>query len=96
MSLGLNPKFLMPMAGIALFFLIILSDGFQFSISEATSEERIPVKKIPRKYIPKTRRYYQAPAFGKRAKKNRRLVIETRQEKRQLRRTGSAYDIDFH
>lgn len=92
----LIPRFLVSMGRIALFFFILFFlYGPQSFICEAASADQIPVKKIPRKYIPKTRRYYQAPAFGKRAKKNRRLVIETRRGKRQLHRTGSAYNIDF-
>lgn len=59
------------------------------------SAEGIPIKKIPEKRIPKTGRYYQAPAFKKRARKNRKLVLKARRSGRRLRRTGSAYEDDF-
>ena len=69
--------------------------GFQPQAVEAASAGEIPVKKIPQKRIPKTRRYYQAPAFKARAKKNRKLVLKARRSGRQLRRTGSAYGDDY-
>ncbi len=75
----------------------ILSFGIGFvpQIVEEASAGEIPVKKIPRKRIPNTRRYYQAPAFKARAKKNRKLVLKARRSGRQLRRTGSAYEDDY-
>ena len=69
--------------------------GFRPQIAEAASAQGVPVKKIPGKRIPKTHRYYQAPAYDKRARKNRKLVLNSRSSGRELRRTGSAYGEDF-
>lgn len=69
--------------------------GFLSQTVETASAEGIPIKKIPQKRIPKTRRYYQAPAFEKRARKNRKLVLKARRSGRRLRRTGSAYQDDI-
>jgi hypothetical protein len=75
-----------------LFLAFFLAGGNVFVESAEAKRKNIPVKKIPRKRIPKIGKYRQAPAFNKRSRKNRRLVIETRRSNRQLRRTGSAYE----
>lgn len=56
---------------ILVFLEMMLGGTFAFlpEIAEAGSFKGIPAKKIPEKRIPKIRRYYQAPAFHKRAKK---------------------------
>ncbi len=58
-------------------------------------EKRIPVRIIPRKVIPKQVRYRQAPAIDPRQKKNHILVRKARKERGRLRRTGTAYEMDF-
>ncbi len=62
---------------------------------EAVERKNLPFKVIPKKRIPKQKKYYQAPAFNKHSRKNRRLVIDARRKKRNLRRTGSAYEDDI-
>ncbi len=56
--------------------------GFSPQAAEAASAQGLPIKKIPQKRIPKTHRYYQAPAFDKRARKNRKLVLKSRRSGR--------------
>ncbi len=63
--------------------------------AEAVERKNLPFKVIPKKRIPKQKKYYQAPAFNKHSRKNRRLVIDARRKKRNLRRTGSAYEDDI-
>ena len=63
--------------------------------AESAARKNLPFKVIPKKRIPKQKKYYQAPAFNKYTRKNRRLVIEARRKKRNLRRTGSAYEDDI-
>ncbi len=55
----------------------------------------IPIRRIPRKRIPKTVRYRHAPAFSARQKKNRKLVADALRQRRRLKRTGTAYEKDY-
>jgi len=77
---------------VAFTFFIVGSAAFS---AAGASEKRIPYKWIPKKRIPKQSRYFQAPAFNKRARRNRRRVTNARRVNRQLRRTGSAYQDDY-
>ena len=77
---------------LAAAFIFLMAASVVSPAAEA-AEKRIPYKWIPRKRIPKQSRYFQAPAFKNRARRNRRLVTKARRSNRQLRRTGTAYDI---
>jgi hypothetical protein len=77
---------------LAAAFIFLMAASGASPAAEA-AEKRIPYKWIPRKRIPKQSRYFQAPAFRNRARRNRRLVTKARRSNRQLRRTGTAYEI---
>lgn len=75
----------------ALFLLISLAAPAAWTQALAAGK-KIGPSYIPEKRLPKQVRYRQAPAYGKLAKSNRRLVTKTRSEGRELKRTGSAYE----
>lgn len=54
-------------------------------------EKQIPQRILPRKDVPNEARVRQAPALDERQRKNRKIVNQARQEKRELKPGGTAF-----
>ncbi len=70
----------------------ILTGASFFANKAEARRKKYSRKEYSEKTNPQGENYRQAPAYNKRSRKNRRLVIEARRSNRQLRRTGTAYE----
>lgn len=61
-------------------------------LAHGAPAKHIPVRIIPKKNIPGQVRRRQALAFTKRQRKNRKMVLKARGERRGLKRGGTAYE----